>query len=120
MNAPAEILDRLEAHYGKQQASWPTDPYEFLVWWYCGYPASDASCSKGWANLTREVGIEPEQLLKAKPAKLAASLKAGGMVPELRAEHLKEVAMRVKDEFGGDLRAGLAARGTARNVGHRR
>lgn len=103
----ANLLDRLEAFHGPQEPNFPVDPYEFLVWWYCGYPASDAACSKGWANLTREVGIEPEQLLKAKPAKLAATLKAGGMVPELRAERLKEVAMRVKDEFGGDLLAGL-------------
>ena len=102
-----ELLDKLEEFYGPQEPSFPTEPYEFLVWWYCGYPASDAACSKGWANLTRDVGIEPEKLLRAKPAKLSAALKAGGMVPELRAERLKEVAMRVQDEFGGDLRAGL-------------
>jgi endonuclease III len=102
-----DVLDRLEKFYGPQEPSFPTEPYDFLVWWYCGYPASDAACSKGWANLTREVGIEPEKLLKAKPARLAAALEAGGMVPELRAERLKEVAMRVQDEFGGDLRAAL-------------
>jgi endonuclease III len=103
-----DVLDRLEKFYGPQEPSFPTEPYEFLVWWYCGYPASDAACSKGWTNLASEVGIEPAQLLKAKPAKLGAALKAGGMFPELRAERLKEVAMRVQDEFGGDLRAGLA------------
>jgi hypothetical protein len=47
-------------------------------------------------------------LLKAKPARLAAALKPGGMLPELRGERLKELAMRVKDDFGGDLRAALA------------
>lgn len=102
-----DVLDRLENFYGPQEPLFPTEPYEFLVWWYCGYPASDAACSKGWANLTREVGIEPDKLLKAKPARLSAALKAGGMVPELRAERLKEVAMRVQDEFGGDLRTAL-------------
>ena len=102
-----DVLDRLEKFYGPQEPSFPTEPYDFLVWWYCGYPASDQACSNGWANLTREVGIEPEALLKAKPAKLSAALKPGGMVPELRAERLKEVAMRVQDEFGGDLRAAL-------------
>src|SRR4029077_3981747 len=63
--------------------------------------------SKGWASLTHEVGIEPEKLLKTKPAKLSAALKAGGMVPQLRAELLKQPARRVKDEFGGDLRGAL-------------
>ncbi|HYM77562.1 MAG TPA: hypothetical protein VE377_16440 [Candidatus Dormibacteraeota bacterium] len=103
-----DLLDRLEELYGPQEPCFPTDPYEFLVWWHCGYPASDAACAKGWDKLTVEVGIEPEKLLRAKPAKLSAALKPGGMVPELRAERLKEIAMRVQDEFGGDLRAALA------------
>jgi endonuclease-3 len=30
------------------------------------------------------------------------------MLPELRAERLKELAARVQDEYGGDLRGGLA------------
>jgi len=104
----SEILNRLEKFYGPQEPSFPVDPYEFLVWWYCGYPASDAACAKGWNSLTRDVGIDPGTLLRAKPAKLAAALKPGGMVPELRAKHLQELAFRVENEFGGDLRAALA------------
>ena len=100
-------LDALEAFYGSQQPNFPTDPYLFLVWWHCGYPASDAACAKGWESLTREIGVEPDRLLKANPAKLALALKPGGMVPELRAMRLKEIAERVQKEFGGDLREGL-------------
>lgn len=107
--APAtrEILDQLESFYGQQEPCWPTDPYLFLVWWYCGYPASDAACTRGWEPLNREVGVEPRQLLAATPAKLASALRPGGMVPELRAMRLKELAARVQDELGGDLRAAL-------------
>jgi endonuclease-3 len=103
-----EILSRLEEFYGPQEASFPVDPYEFLVWWYCGYPASDVACTKGWNSLSREVGIDPIKLLKAKPAQLAAAIKPGGMVPELRVQRLQELAFRVENEFGGDLRAALA------------
>jgi endonuclease III len=103
-----ELLDKLERFYGKREPCWPVDPYEFVVWWHCGYPASDAACTKGWDKLRNEVGVEPHKLLEASPARLASALKPGGMVPELRALRLKEIAMRVKDEFGGDLRAGLA------------
>ena len=102
-----EILDCLERFYGSQEPSFPADPYEFLVWWYCGYPASDAACSRGWNSLTCDVGIDPSTLLRAKPAKLAAAIKPGGMVPELRAQRLHELAFRVQNEFGGDLRAAL-------------
>ena len=105
--ATAELLDKLEKFYGRQTPCWPEDPYEFIVWWHCGYPASDAACAKGWEKLNREVGIKPDNLLAASPQKLAAALKPGGMVPELRALRLKEIARRVKDELGGDLRSVL-------------
>ncbi len=107
MSSLEELLGRLEAFHGKQQPGWPTDPYLFLVWWYCGYPASDATCAKGWERLTRDIGVTPERLLAANPTKMAAALKPGGMVPELRAMRLKEIAERIQKEFGGDLLEGL-------------
>jgi endonuclease III len=57
--------------------------------------------------LTREIGVEPEDLLKTSPANLGRALRPGGMVPELRAMRLKEIAARVKDECAGDLRSAL-------------
>lgn len=105
----AEVLNRLEKLYGPQEPSFPVDPYEFLVWWYCGYPASDAACTKGWTSLTRNLGVAPSKLLLPKPAELAAAIKPGGMLPELRSQRIQELAFRVENEFGGDLRAALAA-----------
>jgi hypothetical protein len=64
LSLPA-ILDKLEAYYEPQEVTWPTEPYEFLVWWHCGYPASDTACAKGWKSLTASVGIDPKQLLGA-------------------------------------------------------
>jgi endonuclease III len=103
----ADLLAQLEAFHGQQEPSWPIDPYLFLVWWHCGYPASDATCAKGWESLNRKIGVEPEQILSASSAKLIAALQGSGMFPELRAERLKEIAARVQDEFAGDLRAAL-------------
>ena len=104
------VLDRLEAFHGPQEPCWPVDPYAFLIWWHCGYPASDATCTRGWTALNREVGIEPLQILKATQAKLAHALKAGGMVPELRALRLQQIAERVVNEFEGDLKNGFVGR----------
>jgi endonuclease III len=78
-----------------------------MVWWHCGYPASDSSCAKGWASLNSQIGVAPGQLLSANPARLARALKPGGMVPELRAMRLKEIAERIEKEFGGDLLTAL-------------
>lgn len=101
------LLDALERFHGTQAPNWPTDPYTFLVWWHCGYPASDKACAKGWESLQDAIGCEPERLLAANPSTLTRALKPGGMVPELRAMRLKEIAERVLKEFGGDLREGL-------------
>jgi endonuclease-3 len=101
------LLEELEAFHGPQLPNWPTDPWMFLVWWHCGYPASDAACAKGWASMKGKFGLEPEQILAADPKQLAMALKAGGMVPELRAMRLKEIAERVQKEFDGDLYGAL-------------
>jgi len=102
-----QLLDVLAASHGEKAVTWPTDPYLFLVWLHCGYPASEARCAKGWESLTTEIGVDAERILNAKPAKLATALKSGGMVPELRAMRLKEIAERVLKQYGGDLRSGL-------------
>jgi len=104
------LLDKLEAFYGAQEPDWPVDPYEFLIWWHCGYPASDATCTRGWNALKQEVGIELRQILDASQAKLAHALKAGGMVPEVRAMRLQQIAERVHNQFGGDLCNALVGR----------
>lgn len=105
----AGILESLEAHYGAQKADWPVDPYLFLVWWHCGYPASDAACAKGWKALNEAVGARMADLEAAPVEELTAALKAGGMVPEIRAQRLKQIVERIQREFGGDLKGGLSA-----------
>jgi len=102
-----EVLDSLENLYGPQKAAGPTDPYEMIVYVNCGYPATDVSCSKGFELLKREVGLKPENLLAAPKAKLTKLMQFGGIVPELRAEKLKDIARMVKADLGGDLKAVL-------------
>ncbi len=110
MKTPA-ILERLEAFYGPQEPCWPTDPYAFLIWLHCGYPASDVLCARGWESLNKSIGVQPEQLLAASIAQLTKALKPGGMVPERRAMRLKEIATRVQSEFAGDLSGRLSGPG---------
>ena len=100
-------MDALERLYGPQKATGPSDPYEMIVYLNCGYPAADGTCSKGFDALKREVGLKPEEILAASPPKLAKYLRLGGIVPELRAKKLKEIARIVNSEFDGDLKAVL-------------
>ncbi len=105
--ALADLLDRLEEAHGRQEPNWPVVPYDFILWWNCGYPPSDAACAKGWKQISDVIGTRPQALLDARPRSLAAALKAGGMVPEVRAERVQEIARRVRDDYGGDLSAAL-------------
>lgn len=109
MQALAPILDRLESFYGELEPGWPTDPYLFLIWWHCGYPPSEERCSRGWDALVAAVGVSPAELARARSTTLARALKAGGLVPQLRAARLKTIARRVLEDYAGDLRAALAA-----------
>jgi endonuclease III len=103
----ANILDRLEKHYGEQKAVGPSDPCQMIVFVNCGYPATDASCWNGYEALKREVGTKLEEILAAPKTKLAKLMRHGGIVPELRAERLKTIAKLVNEEFGGDLKWSL-------------
>src|SRR5882724_4786741 len=102
-----EVLDSLENLYGPQKAAGPTDPYEMIVYVNSGYPAADLPCSRGFEALKREVGLKPENILEAPKTKLTKLMRLGGIVPELRAEKLKDIARMVKADLGGDLKAAL-------------
>jgi endonuclease III len=98
------VLEALEEYYGKQVAVGPSDPYEMILFVNCGYPATDASCTKGYEALGREVGTRQGEILAAPKTKLAKLMRLGGIVPELRAERLKLIAKIVNEEFGGNLK----------------
>jgi|SRR5579871_1502700 len=101
------ILDGLEKHYGKIKAAGPADAYEMILYANCGYPANDLSCPKGFDALRRLVGLAPEEILAAPETQLTQIMRLGGIVPDLRARRLKEIAGRVRDKFGGTLQGVL-------------
>jgi endonuclease-3 len=108
----SQILDRLEKLYGKPSRVQPTDPYQMLLHRNCGYPQSDLRCDKGFRALKENVGLLPAEILAMLDARLTEILRGSGsgMIPELRARRLKEIAARVQTDFAGSLREVL--RGT--------
>ena len=109
------ILDHLERFYGKTKAprailanpSRGADPYEMILYANCGYPATDAACTKGFEALKQRVGLRPDDILGATDEKLAGVFQGTGMMPEKRGQRIREIAARVKHEFGGNLGAVL-------------
>jgi endonuclease III len=101
------ILGSLEGFYGAPDSPTPGDPYEFVLFLNAGYPASDENCAKGFFALKGEVWLHPAAILDADEKELIRILRPGGMIPELRARRLKEIALAVRDRLGGDLEGAL-------------
>jgi endonuclease III len=112
----AALLDKLEQHYGSVRFTEPTDPYELIVYTNCGYPPSRENCRRGFEAVKESVGLSAAQILAARDRQLATALRAGGIVPELRASRLKLIARLVTVDFGGDLRSVLGASKEARKA----
>ena len=109
MSRLSQILNTLESFHGPQTAQWPTDVYQFLVWWHCGYPASEERCTRGWESLNERIGISPQKLLETPSSRLLArALNSGGMIPELRAGRLKQIAQQVQEQFQGILNSAIS------------
>jgi len=102
-----EVLRELEKLYGPLKLAGPSDPYEMILFLNSAYPATDAKCAKGFETLKRAVGVSQDAILKAPKAKLAKLLRPFGMFPDQRAGRLKEIARRVKEEAGGNLKGAL-------------
>ena len=109
MSGLAAILDGLQARYGELASPTPDDPYEWVVFLNCGYPASDERCARGFEALKARVDLGPRAILDVPEAELAEVLAPGGMIPELRAARLKAIAAQVLALPGADLGAALRA-----------
>lgn len=112
----AALLSKLEQHHGPIAFTEPTDPFELIVYTNCGYPPSQENCREGFETLKSEIGLAADALLCASDRALAKALKAGGIVPALRASRVKLIARLVTEDFGGDLRSALSATKDARKA----
>src|SRR5260370_7608287 len=94
-----EVLDLLEQVYGPQQPVGPTDPFEMIVYLNCGYPASDASCLKGFDALKREAGLSPREILAVAKSKLVKLLRLSRILPDPPPHPLKDTPPNVNAPF---------------------
>lgn len=95
MGRLTELLERLEEHYGEQTANWPVKPEQFVLWWQAGYPPSETRCAKGWESVERVSGTSARQIVRTPRAELVEALRAGGLMPEMRAARMQETAAAV-------------------------
>lgn len=99
----AQVVAVLRKFYGDPAPPPVTNPFEQILWENVAYHANDEKRAKAFSALRKTVGTSPKDILKAKPEKLLAVTKIGGIVPELRAQRLRQCAEIVQILLKGKL-----------------
>lgn len=98
---------KLERFYGRPKLPTITDPLELILLENVAYLADDEKRAAAFAALKKKIGTRPEQILKASQKQLEEITRLGGIVPELRAQRLRQIAELVHFIFKDDLAAEL-------------
>lgn len=98
---------KLERFYGRPKLPAITDPLELILLENVAYLADDEKRAAAFAALKKKIGTRPEQILKASQKQLEEITRLGGIVPELRAQRLRQIAELVHFIFKDDLAAEL-------------
>ena len=103
----ARAIQSLEKFYGHPRPPRVTDPFELILWENVAYLADDEKRSAAFAALKKKVGTRPLQILDAPDKELEQVTRLGGMVPELRAQRLRQIAELAHWVFKDDLKSVL-------------
>jgi endonuclease-3 len=110
----AEVIARLEKHYGKPKRPITRDPFEQLLLDKCAYLAPDEKRERAFRELKKRIGTSPQKILDAPIAVLQEIAAIGGIYADVRAVRMKqcaELALRdrlkevVKREFKAACKA---------------
>jgi endonuclease III len=97
------VLDRLEAHYGKQKPPEIRDPLGMILWENVAYLVNDERRKQAFDALKKRVGLQPQKILTAPAEVLWEIADLGGMLSGIRVQKLLNVAKIAVDQFQGDL-----------------
>jgi len=103
----ADILTKLEKHYGRLKPEHPTDPFSIILWEKMGYLVEDSKRALAFKALKQHVGIDPVKILATRLPVLEEICKIGGIHADKRAQRLHECSAIVMDDFDGTLRNAL-------------
>jgi endonuclease-3 len=98
----ARLISTLAKRHGRPDPPASTEPLELIIWENIAYLASDERRGEAFASLKQDIGTRPEQILAARRSALAALGKAG-ILPDVSAEKLLNVAKIAHEEFDSDL-----------------
>jgi len=101
------IINKLQKFYGRPKPPNTTDPLEIILFENVAYLADDEKRAAAFAALKKKIGTRPDQILKASQKQLEEITRMGGIVPELRAQRLRQIAELAHYIFKDSLAAEL-------------
>ena len=106
-NSFTATIRALKKFYGSPKPPKITDALELILLENVAYLADDEKRAAAFAALKKRIGTRPQQILKASQEQLEEITRMGGIVPELRAQRLRQIAELVHSILKGDLAAEL-------------
>jgi endonuclease III len=103
----AAVIKSLQKFYGQPKPPKIKDPLELMLWENVAYLVDDDKRGKAFALLKKKVGTRAPQILKASNAQLEEATRLGGMLPEVRAQRLRQIAELAHWVFKDDLKSVL-------------
>lgn len=103
----SRVLKSLQKFYGRPAPPKITDPVEIILNENVAYLVDDEKRATAFAALKKKVGTKAQEILKASDDELLEITRMGGMVPELRAQRLRQIAELVHWIFKDDLKSVL-------------
>lgn len=106
------IIKKLEKFYGRPEPPQITDPLELILFESVAYLANDEKRTAAFTALKKKIGTRPEQILEASREQLEEITRMGGIVPELRAQRLRQIAELAhyifKDNLAAEIKKPIA------------
>jgi len=106
-NRFSAIIQKLRKFYGRPDPPAVTDPLEIILFENVAYLADDDKRAAAFAALKKRIGTKPQQILKATLKQLEEITRMAGIVPEVRAQRLRQIAELAHYIFKDDLAAEL-------------
>lgn len=106
-NRFSAIFQKLEKFYGRPAPPVISDPLDLILYENVAYLADDDKRMAAFATLKKKIGTRSEQILKASQKQLEEITRMAGIVPELRAQRLRQIAEVAHFIYKDDLSAEL-------------
>jgi endonuclease III len=102
-----EIVGALEKRWGAGKGPGLRDPLELVLWESVAYLVNDERRLEAFTSLKKKIGLDAKKILAASDEAILEAIERGGGFADQRLAKVRQTALLVVEEFGGDLRSVL-------------